>query len=116
MGRIELFPGRERRRDWSDGEKRALVAAAFAPGAVVTQVARRADVSASLLYRWRREQEAAGCGGFAAVVLTPDRPAPGAVADGMGIEIEVDGVARLRIPPSTPPALAASVVAALVRR
>ncbi|AIB12752.1 hypothetical protein ABAZ39_12285 [Azospirillum argentinense] len=56
MGGVEVLPGRERRREWSEGEKRALVAA-FAPGAVVTQVARRADVSASLLYRWRREQE-----------------------------------------------------------
>lgn len=59
MGRIELFPGRERWREWREGEKRALVAASFARGAVVTQVARRGDVSASLLYRWRREQEAA---------------------------------------------------------
>ncbi|HYG91096.1 MAG TPA: transposase [Azospirillum sp.] len=111
---MEIITGRERRREWSEGQKRALVAAAFAPGAVVTQVARRADVSASLLYRWRREQAALE-GGFAAVMVTPDRLDAGAM-DGSAMEIEVGGVARLRIPPSTPPALAASVVAALVQR
>jgi transposase-like protein len=31
-----------------------------APGAVVTEIARGAGVSASLLYRWRRQLAAAG--------------------------------------------------------
>jgi Transposase len=39
-----LISGPERRRRWSEKQKRALVAAAFAPGAIVSEVARRADV------------------------------------------------------------------------
>ena len=53
MGQVHFFTGVERRRRWSDDQKRAIVAAAFAPGAVVSEVARRADVSTGLIYRWR---------------------------------------------------------------
>ena len=55
MDRIEVITSVERRRRWSAAEKARLVAAMDEPGAVVTEVARRAEVSASLLYRWRRE-------------------------------------------------------------
>lgn len=55
MAKIELITGSERRRQWSEECKRELVAAAFAPGVVVQDVARRADVASSLLYRWRRQ-------------------------------------------------------------
>jgi transposase len=44
MAKYQLLSGPERRRRWSEEQKRALVAAAFAPGAVVAEVARRADV------------------------------------------------------------------------
>jgi hypothetical protein len=44
-----------RRRRWSEEQKRAVVGAAFAPGAVVTEVARRSDVRAGQIYRWRQE-------------------------------------------------------------
>jgi small basic protein len=48
------------------------------------------------------------------VLATPEqRIAPCAE---LAIEIEFGGVASLRIPPSTPPDLAAAVVAALSRR
>jgi len=39
MARVEVITGPERRRRWSDEEKRAIVAASFAPGAVVRDVA-----------------------------------------------------------------------------
>jgi len=55
MARFELISSPERRRRWSEDQKRALVAAAFAPGAVVAEVARRADVYPGQLYRWRQE-------------------------------------------------------------
>ena len=55
MDRIEVITSVERRRRWSVAEKARLVAAMDEPGAVVTEIARRAEVSASLLYRWRRE-------------------------------------------------------------
>ena len=55
MDRIEVITSVERRRRWSRAEKARLVAAMDEPGAVVTEIARRAEVNASLLYRWRRE-------------------------------------------------------------
>lgn len=70
MGQVHVLTGPERRRRFSLEEKRTIVAAAFARGAVVSDVARRADVCASLIYRWRRELEAAPSG-FAEVVLAP---------------------------------------------
>ena len=114
MAQVQVITGPTRYRSWSDEQKQALVAAAFAPGAVVTDVAQRADVSASLLYRWRRDFRAA-TGGFAEVVVAAagssagDRSSP-------AIEIEFPGAARVRIPPSTPPTLAVAVVKALARR
>ena len=54
MAQIHIMTGPERRRPWSDEQKRTIVAAAFAPGAVVAEVARHADVHPSLIYRWRR--------------------------------------------------------------
>jgi len=55
MDRIEVITSVERRRRWSRAEKARLVAAIDEPGAVVTEIARRAEVNASLLYCWRRE-------------------------------------------------------------
>jgi transposase len=54
MDRVEVITSIERRRRWSTAEKVRLVAAMDEPGAVVTEIARRAEVNASLLYRWRR--------------------------------------------------------------
>lgn len=113
MAQVHVITGPTRYRSWSEDQKRALVAAAFAPGATVTEVARQADVSASLLYRWRRDFRAA-TEGFAEVVVVP--PASGGIADpATAIEIEFPGRARIRIPPSTPPALAVAVIKALSR-
>ncbi|WP_341992926.1 transposase [Azorhizobium sp. AG788] len=53
--RLEVLTGTERRRKWSDTEKVRLVEAAFRPGIVVKEVARRFGVHESLLYRWRRQ-------------------------------------------------------------
>ena len=116
MARLEVFGGPERRRRWSEEQKRAVVAAAFAPDAIVAEVARRADVRPGQIYRWRQELRSGGAG-FAAVVLTADADCGPSVAarSGEAIEIQFSGVACLRIPPSTPPELAAAVVRALQR-
>lgn len=59
MDRIEVITSVERRRRWSGAEKAQFVAAMDEPGAVVTEIARVADISASLLYRWRRKLKGA---------------------------------------------------------
>ncbi len=55
MAQITVIAGVERRRQWSDGERRAFVEAAIAPGASVAAIARVGDVASSSVYRWRRE-------------------------------------------------------------
>ena len=47
--------GRRVRRFWSDDEKRRIVAQSYAPGVSVSVVARRYDVDANLIFRWRRD-------------------------------------------------------------
>ena len=80
MAQITVISGVERRRRWSDDQKLALVQAATAPGASVVATARSADVTPSLIYRWRREIFGAGIslGGFTAVAVhpKPDRHEP----------------------------------------
>jgi transposase len=114
MASVEVLAGPERRRRWSAEQKQAIVAAAFRPAAVVPEVARQADVTPSLIYRWRRARRAAA-NGFAEVVVASAPPvaAPPTVP---AIEIALSGSVRVRIPATIPPALAASVVEALVRR
>ena len=113
MARVEIITGPERRRRWSAEQKRAIVAESLAPGAVVTEIARRMDIRPGQIYRWRRLLESGN--GFAQVVIAPvgdDTRCPAAPA----IEIEFAGKARMRIPASIPAGLAAAVVKALSGR
>ena len=117
MARFEIITGPERRRSWSEEQKRAIVDAAFAPGAIVADVARRAAVCAGQIYRWRQELGPAG-GGFSQVVIAAmgERGNDRAALDpALAIEVEFAGAARLRIPVLTPPELATAVVRALRR-
>jgi transposase len=114
MASVEVLAGPERRRRWSVEQRQAIVAAAFGSGAVVRDVARRADVTPSLIYRWRRDLRGAA-NGFAQVLVAPAGDGV-AVPPVPAIEIEFAGNARMRIPASVSPALAAAVVAALARR
>ena len=119
MARVEVITGRERRRRWSEEEKRTIVAASLAPGVRVSEVARRADVCPGQIYRWRQEFRAVA-EGFAQVLIAPPEPAPQAADDTAGaepaIEVEFTGKVRVRIPGSVPADLAAAVVKALSRR
>ena len=118
MARVEVITGPERRRRWSEEQKRAIVAASLAPGAVISEVARRADVGAGQIYRWRKEFGAIA-NRFAPVLIAA--PDPAAVAandpacDAPAIEVDFAGKVRVRIPASVPAVLAA-VIKALARR
>ena len=61
--------GPERRRRWSEATKRAVLEEAFAPGAVVIEIARQHEISTSLIYKWRQEA-------MAAVAAPTQTPAP----------------------------------------
>jgi transposase len=119
MARVEVITGPERRRRWTEEQKRAIVAASLEPGAVVADVARRAEVGADQIYRWR--QQLARSDRFAQVLIAPpELPAAKATHDAACaepvIEIEFSGRACVRIPASISPALAASIIKALARR
>jgi transposase len=70
-----VFSGAERWRRWGDLGKRALVEAAFAPGAVACEVARAADVAASQIYRWRKQFASERVADFSAVTVAPGEAA-----------------------------------------
>jgi transposase len=119
MARIEVITGRERRRRWTEDQKRAIVAESFAPGAMVSDIARRADISSGQIYRWRQELRATPVSGFAPVLIATESPATNTedcCQAASAIELEFTGKARVRIPVSVPPELAAAVVKALSRR
>jgi transposase len=117
MARVEVITGPERRRRWSEEQKRTIVAASLAPGAVVSEVARRADVGPGQIYRWRKELRLVADGFAQVLIAPPDTAATGGSAcDEPVIEVEFAGKVRVRIPGSVPAALAAAVVKVLARR
>ena len=52
--------GRAGRRKWTAEQKRRIVEETRAPGASVSVVARRYDINANLLFKWKRHEEAGG--------------------------------------------------------
>ena len=88
------------RRLWSDDEKRRIVAQTRVPGVSVSQVARRYDVNANLVFKWLRDpryklaQEEASV--FVPVEVVPvemmaepSPPIPDAAISGAKIEISL---------------------------
>jgi transposase len=114
MRRVEVISRPERRRRWTEEQKRTIVAEAFAPDASVSAVARRVDIGPKQIYRWRRELSSAGVG-FAEVVVSRsahERPEAKVPA----VEIEVGSGIRIRIPTTTSRELACAVIKAVVLR
>ena len=96
---------------WTAEQKRALVLAACEPGASVAEIARRADLRASQIYRWRREMSGA-VSGFAAVTVTPEPQGRPETCDAVVVEY---GGAVVRIAAGASPALVTAVIGALAR-
>jgi transposase len=122
--RIEVITGAASRRRYSEEEKLQLVEEAFGPDASVTEVARRAGVDPSLLYRWRRQMFGARprLPAFTPVaVAADDATSPAASSPAMRepgvIEIDITGGgARVRVTGAPEPATIGAVLAALTRR
>jgi transposase len=104
MSQITVISGVERRRRWTEQQKLDLVAAVSAPGANVAEIARRADLRASQIYKWRRQFEQAAQG-FAEVRVQRD-PVP---VVGATILVEFER-AIVRIPPGVPTGLVSAVL------
>ena len=99
---VEVITSVQRRRRWLRAEKERIVAAAIAPGAVASEVAREAGIHASQLFRWRQElcRPTQAAAEFSAVVVAPEPGAsstPALPAPPGAIEIEFASGARLRI-------------------
>jgi transposase len=116
MAHMTVMTGPERRRHWSDDERRKIVAAANAPGAVVAAVARQYDVATSLIYKWRRQQrEMAGEMAFVPAIVIDEENMPSVPALGLSPAIVVDmprGV-RVSIHGEAPAALVCAALKAL---
>src|SRR5438105_13995954 len=93
MARVEVITGPERRRRWTEEQKQAIVAETMEPGAVVAEVARRAEVGPGQIYRWRQELRGRS-DGFAQVMIAAPGKADRQAGDDPGfcaaLVIEVD--------------------------
>ena len=116
MTTVTVLSGPERRRRWSPSEKARIVAASYAPGAVVTDVARRHDVHPNLLHHWRRQAKrvAEVGGGLKLLPVKVTAPEGRAVASG-SIEIELGGALRVRVDAAVDEAALGRVLRALHR-
>jgi transposase len=142
MPQVDIITGEARRRIWTAEEKQAVLAAAFAPGAVVRAVARRVNVSTGQLYTWRNQlmkKSPDGPDGFSQVVAvadsacrTPDqvrkttdlscrssvataRPLPAAPVSASACELPVIELEIHGHKVRIPPAMPAALASAVVR-
>ena len=57
-GGVDIRVGVGRRRRWRSADKGRIVAESYAPGAVVSEVARRHDITPQHLFAWRKAARA----------------------------------------------------------
>ena len=118
MGQVAVYSEVERRRRWSDDERLQILGEAFSPGAVVTQVARRYDVSTALIYTWRRKLVEASAEPAAAASADPGFVEAVMVTDegtdlSPAIVIDLARGRRVSIFPSASPAVVTAALKAL---
>jgi transposase len=100
MTTATVLVGRERRRRWTTAQKRRIVEESFAPGASVSEVARRHEVHPNQLHGWRKDARMGGLsivaspqGSFAPVEIAgveqPALPAPAIAPEPAPLVIEV---------------------------
>ena len=131
--RVEVLGGLERRRRWSQDDKVRIVEETLAPGAKVSEVARRNGVAASVVFTWRRQARTVERVGpcfapvqIAAAVTGEDNAKPQSEDDrrmrslstarnGL-IEIDLGNRRRIRVDAQVDPEALARVLDVLERR
>lgn len=108
MSHMTLLTGPERRRRWDDDVRERILAEAFSPGATVSDVARRFQVSTSLIYKWRRASLVPPAPmGFAPAVLIEGVGRSAAEGSCFAIVVDLPGGARVSLTANAPSALVA---------
>ena len=128
--RVEVLDGVERRRRWSREDKARIIEETLAPGAKVSEIARRHGISASLVFTWRRQSRAnhvpqrwrrvlppyeSPRTPETAVSTTSEQPRAAGGRNGL-IEISLGGGRRVRVDASVDAAALARVLDVLERR
>jgi transposase len=106
-----------RRRDWPEALKRQMVTETLEPGASVSIVARRHDVNANQLFKWRREllpkavPAVVEGGAMVPVEIVMEQPRRRRRTDPKGtIEIEFGSGARVSLRGEVVPAVLRQVI------
>jgi transposase len=115
MSQMTLLTGPERRRRWPPDERSRILAAAFAPGAIIADISRRYEVATSLIYKWRRQALATESGAAFAPAVLADEPThrTSLASETAAIDVELASGARVSISASAPAALVTAVLRAL---
>lgn len=104
-----------KRRQWPQALKRRLVAETLEPGASVSVVARRHDINANQLFKWRRELARSTPAVGLVPVAVMSEPASGPVLEPGRIEIVLSGGVRVRIEGAADPAVVTAAMAAVMK-
>ncbi len=118
--RIEVLTGPGRRRQWSDDDKARIIAETMQPGATVTEVARRLQVSPQQVFDWRRQARKAALVASDVPAFVPivseararSAEPPIATHSSSSIEVKLAG-AMLRVAPGTEEVLLTMVLRAI---
>jgi len=125
MATVTVLSGPERRRRWTSAEKLRMIEDSMAPGARVSDVARRHDVHPNLLHLWRRQARAGVLSRadecrFAPVAIVSVDGAVVSPCTAMRVEPVIEVVLRngrvLRVPEGVAPARAVVLADALEGR
>lgn len=117
---MEIITGIERRRQWRVEDKLRIVAEAERPGACFVEVARRHEVSRSVLWAWRRQVRqgslvAGSVAMFVPLRVSPDGPAVPTVAPTQANPVAA-GQIEITLPGGTVIRVGEAISAAALRR
>ena len=106
--RVEVLTGPGRRRRWSADEKARIVAETLAPGARVSEVARRWQICSQQVFGWRRAMRQD-------LPSVPVAPTPPATPSFVPIVSEAIPTAMVQRAASTAPGIEVKLAGAVVR-
>jgi len=109
--RVEVLTGPVRRRRWSAEEKARIVEETLAPGARVSEVARRWQVCSRQVFGWRR----AACRAVTTVATTTTAEARPPDFVPIMTDVRLPAPVQRATPPSAAPAIEVKLAGAVVR-